>query len=405
MVKFLDKLNLSSSSTRLQNLILFILLLILGQTTEHERTTCSDTNKLKDNDGCFTNMIYLYGRSGQFHLRNDGVLLIEFSSGGQRIFFGLKPNGRGAFENDSPIYLLERITVAYNSNNNPIDGRYESKNCLVSLENDLDKKKQYLFSVSEYHSLAELHYFDEEFKNSHKTWTTTDFFNLAETRYIFSYQFALIEAPSNIYYAAYVQYEGTDKINGENQEYSVSYTLSKFKFTSATERNIIKSLEFGDNFDNRIVSAFIFEKYNYLAVVFLRDPDRLGSNTIAYYLRFHDLNSLEKKYEIELYNIGSDKEIGDKGNGLYFKALYLKDEYFAFIFFASKNEMKLRFKIYFVGKDNNDINFNQKNGEDFGYENLNTKVKLHEFYKIDDESLLIVTSLNTNKKLFFIFID
>ena len=248
MVKCLDMLDLKPNLTRKKNLIIFIFLLFLGQTMQHERTTCEkDNDKLQDNSRCFDNMIYIYGRSGQFHLRNDGVLLIEFSSGEQRIFFGLKPNGRGVFENDSPIYLLKSITKAYKSDNTPIDARYESKNILVSLADDISKQRQYLFSVSEYFSLAELHYFDEEMKNSHKTWTTTDFFKLDESRYIFSYQFALIEGPSNpsnpsnIYYAAYVQYKGTDKIKDEDKEYSISYTLSKFKFTSATEHTLMET--------------------------------------------------------------------------------------------------------------------------------------------------------------------
>ena len=102
---------------------------------------------------------------------------------------------------------------------------------LVYLMDDNTQKNQYVFSVSTYKGLTELHFFDENGNNSYKAWRTTSFFDLDSWRYIFSYQFSLIEGSSNIYYAVYVQYEGsyTDS-SGQNHDFSVSYTISKFKY-------------------------------------------------------------------------------------------------------------------------------------------------------------------------------
>ena len=343
MVKFLDKLELFTNLTPKKNLIIFFILIFLCQIAQFDCGTCTVNSTIKpEGDACFNNVMLIYGRSGQFHLRNDGVLLVEFSSGGDRIFFGLKPNGRGAFENDSPIYFLQGITNScYYENDNKIcvDGRYESKNRLVSLEGDTTKKKQYLFSVSTYISLTELHYFDEDFKNTHKTWLTTEFFNIDKKRYIFSYQFSLVELPNNIYIAAYVQYEGTYKKGGKDYDYSISYKLTKFKFTSPNDRTILCNHdEFKNNFDDRIVSAFYFEHYNNLAVIFLKnDP-------FQYTFRFHDLDNLDTIDEKEFYGLNNynDFEIANKGQGLYFKALYLQYQYFAIVFFTSNkaNEKK-----------------------------------------------------------------
>ena len=401
MARDFDKYNIHLNLSLNKNFIIFIFLLLLCKITKIECGSCSKDSKIKrEGDSCFNDIIYIYGRAGQFSLRKDGVLLIEFSSGEQRIFYGLKPNGRGVFKNENTYYIVNSITKAYKSDNTPVDGRYESKNCLVSLADDISQEKQYIFSVSSFVCLAELHYFDEEFNNSHKTWTTTNFFDLEERKYIFSYQFALIEAASNIYYAAYVQYEGTyTDSQGKNHDYSISYTLSKFKFISATERTLIKTLEFNDNFDNRIVSAFMFEHYTHLAVIFLKDIP------FKYILRLHDLNNFNIDLELEIYGLdASDKDIASKGEGIYFKGIYLRYEYFAIVFFTSNKDNKIKLRIYKLNKDNNNnYSLERRNKNDFGY-TLDSDIRLHEFYKLDEESFLLVTSVSQNY-LFFIFID
>ena len=375
------------------NYILFIILLFLI-TIPQQNCSCTSSSLIKDGDGCFNEIIRIDGRAGQFSLRNDNVLLIEYSMGGKRVFYGLKPNGRGLFENDASIFEIAQITKSFNSEGEGIDSRHESKNTLVSLIGENASEKQYIFSVSTYFALTELHYFDEDNKNSHTTWVSTDFFNISESRYIFSYQFSLIEGDSNTYYAAYIQYYATRTENGEEKAYGNSYTLSKFSFINATEREILTE-EFPDNFENRIVCAFIFKHFNYLAVFFLK------SNPLTYTMRLHNLTTLKQEHEKEFYTVPS-WEKGHPGEGLFFKALYLTYEYFAFIFFQDDGTEKLRLRIYYVDKGNS-YNLVRRNKHDFGY-TLDISIRLNEFYKIDNERLLFITSASKTQ-LFIMFID
>ena len=170
--------------------------------------SCSSTSKIEDGSSCF-NEIIRFGdgfRAGQFTVRQDGILFIEYSSGGDRLFYSLKQNGRGSFSNDSSIYILKDITKDYRNNGNTeAFKRYESKNTLIHIGND--ENKQYIFSLSTYYGLTEIHDFDENFNNNHKTWLTTKFLGINdEHRYIFSYQYSLFKGYSNNYYAVYVQY-------------------------------------------------------------------------------------------------------------------------------------------------------------------------------------------------------
>ena len=68
----------------------------------------------------------------------------------------------------------------YRSGSTPVFKRYESKNMLVSLSNDASQDTQYIFSLSSYYGLTELHYFDNNGNNNHKTWVTTNFLGINE---------------------------------------------------------------------------------------------------------------------------------------------------------------------------------------------------------------------------------
>ena len=155
------------------NYILFII--VLSFFIQTVCNTCSSGSKIEEGSSCFNEIIIIGDgyRAGQFTTRSDGVLFIEYSSGSSRLFYSLQPNGRGTFENDNSIYILSDIKKAYrkdkdnNDNNIEVKERYESKNTLVQIEND--SSKEYIFSVSSYYSLTELHYFDSNNNNNHKT--------------------------------------------------------------------------------------------------------------------------------------------------------------------------------------------------------------------------------------------
>ena len=133
---------------------LFIILIVQIQTINNDR--CNSTSKISTSStktSCFNEIIRFQGsyRAGQFSIRNDGVLLVEYSSGGKRLFYGLDPNGRGHF-NDTTNKIIEDIGKAYywvDNKQYTTDGRYESKNRLVKLKDETsDSAKEYIFSVS-----------------------------------------------------------------------------------------------------------------------------------------------------------------------------------------------------------------------------------------------------------------
>ena len=383
------------------NYILFII--VLSFFIQTVCNTCSSGSKIEEGSSCFNEIIIIGDgyRAGQFTTRSDGVLFIEYSSGSSRLFYSLQPNGRGNFENDNSIYILSDIKKAYrkdkdnNDNNIEVKERYESKNTLVQIEND--SSKEYIFSVSSYYSLTELHYFDSNNNNNHKTWLTTDFFDInGQQYYIFSYQFSLMRGFkefSQTYYAAYIQYKST---NTNNEDYSDSYTLSKFKFTSLDSHEVTNK-EFFNNYDNRIVSAIMIERYDSIFIFFLK------TNPATYYLRTHSLDDLSQKSEVSLYKIADDQgnDNANPGEGIFFKALYLRFEYVAFIFFTGKNQgTSLILIIYFFESI---YSYKERIKKYINNYNLDTNITMNDFYKINEEKLLFVSNIGKTELIIMFF--
>lgn len=97
MAKSLSLFNLSFNLCLTKNFFLFIILISLSHIPKLNCDGCSSTSKIKKGDDCFNGIIHLIGRCGQFNLRKDGVLIVEYSDGSHRLFFGLKPMKEGHF--------------------------------------------------------------------------------------------------------------------------------------------------------------------------------------------------------------------------------------------------------------------------------------------------------------------
>ena len=82
----------------------FIFLLLLVQIPKLNCDDCASWSAIKFGSTCFNEIIHIIGRSGQFTVRKDGVLVVEFSNEGKRLFYGLKPNGRGVFQNENSLF-------------------------------------------------------------------------------------------------------------------------------------------------------------------------------------------------------------------------------------------------------------------------------------------------------------
>ena len=96
-------------------------------------------------------------KAGHFAFNSNGDMIIEYSSGHNRLFYGLKNNGKPYFKNDegNEIYSKEIEIINYNHSIIRNTDRHDSKNIFVSINN-----KEYLFSISSYEGIVELHDID-----------------------------------------------------------------------------------------------------------------------------------------------------------------------------------------------------------------------------------------------------
>ena len=201
---------------------------------------------------CFSQIISFKDkkyRAGHAAINRNGDLIIEYSVDeevGDRLFFGLKKNGRYYFGDNLPT---NKIVI---SNPDGFVPRYESRNIFVSLKND--ESQEFLFSTSSFKSVTELHDFNT---NTYKA-INSDTFAGNE---IFSYAYDLIELKidnENIYYLFYTYGEPDGDFN--------TYYIKKFAFISFsfTDYETLATIT-SSNTKNRILSGF---SINQLILVF-----------------------------------------------------------------------------------------------------------------------------------------
>ena len=371
-----------------------IFLILISQLFFHIKSLnsqCSNDVKITNSD-CFNNVIILpqYYRGAQFSTNKEGTMLIEYSKDyenlhGYRLFYAFKKNGRNLYEEESEdVYKIFEIGIGLTNN-----GRYEARNLFVCLEDDINKDKEYLFSTSSYDTLTELHDIEND---KSVTKGTLEFWNIID---IFSYQYSLFELRQNnknIYFCIFTQHEIDQiKINNELKDYSKTYTIMKFSFTSFDLENykLLKSLNNTNNFNDRIISAFLMESQEILVVFYLKS---YGTNYVdaKYAIIFYDYDLNEKNEIIITNDYISDSRSGE---GVFFKGLCIKGDYAAFIYYLKGyDDTKIQFNITTIGQDSDGkYLFNNK------IETLNTygfisDIALNEFIKIDDERLVFITT-------------
>ena len=202
---------------------------------------CNNIMNLK-NETCYNDVItFNHDQWRAGHAVNDknGNLIVEFSLDPKysckRLFYGLNKKGRYYFLNES-VYKQIDSMLCQDCDNNNYRGRFESRNILISLDGD-NTDKQYIFSISSYHSLAELINFDSnDFR--YLAWYMEKFFGL--TNPIFSFEYSLFEiGNTKTYILAFIESAGF-KYNvekNETEEYSNTVILKKFKFVNFDTNN------------------------------------------------------------------------------------------------------------------------------------------------------------------------
>ena len=328
--------------------LFFFFCVLLNYIQIAKTETCRQNAALSNKD-CFNDVLVfdnMQCRAGHSAVNKNGVFILEFSNDGEtgtRVFYGLKPNGRYLFANESAtkeIILEEK---------NGVVARYESMNAFVALKNDVNKDKEYFMSISTFRCFMEIY----DFTKDEVEYDTIYNYNYLDRR-IFSFKFELLETSYTgevIYYLIFCHKNGEEAF-GEH------LSVKKIAFSSLTfqKSDIIKSNTMVGKLNDRTVTGFIIDDlddndYRILIAIYVND------NPQRYKYNVYSLTDLNKKCDAELYSdtLVTDKiGEGGKGHGLFFKTLYLGKQDTAMIYFLSNaDNQNPRFQILRIHKDDN----------------------------------------------------
>ena len=136
------------------NIILKLFYIYFLYSIQYKNINCNTckTNNTISNTECFNNILIFDDKEykyGQFAKNKNGDIIIEYSTESTRLFYGLKSNGEFLFSNENNhVKIIENINGELG-----ISERYESKNIFISLEDDINRDNQFLFSTSVFNSI------------------------------------------------------------------------------------------------------------------------------------------------------------------------------------------------------------------------------------------------------------
>ena len=393
MSNFNNRIQISKEKIEKMNKWIFIFYFLLNfveiKSTEYICKINNNNDLSKTN--CFNDILILNNkkyRSGHFVTTKSGELIIEYSeddvSAGGRLFYRLTKDNRGYYEDGNPIreFTINYTTATKDEDNKDINcnGRFEARNILVNLEND-SSGKDYLFSTSSWYSYSELHDIES---GEFYAWLTSDFLKI-DNKYIFSFQYDLLEVPGqSFYFLIYIQY-----LKKENGALSDKYVIKKFKLNGFSGTNPyieIKNSTNEDNENSRTISALILEDKQLLVVLYLKkNGGTLNFKTYDYNLD----NSVET-------NIGSSSGYAG-GTGYFFRMLALDNNYIALIYFPDSTTTNCKLKLYQYTDS-----FVEKINEQLNYRDISSGVVDNEFCKIDNNRLFFASK---KSKLYIYLID
>ena len=386
--------------------ILFLIILCLNRFKLIESaTSCSKKDQIS-NKNCFNNVLIFNNmkcRAGHSALNKDGLFILEFSNDGEtgtRVFYGLQPNGRYYFSDESPI---KEVTLTAK---NGVIARYESINAFVALSNDINKKKEYFLSISTYKCFMEIYDITKD---------NIDYDAIYNGDYlgnqIFSFRFELFETKYDDAVTYYLVFCHSTNYDGQGDKLSVKKIT--FSNPSFNTNDIIKTTTMDNKLNDRGISGILLddqddENYRLLIVVYERTPN---TNTLIsrYNFNVYKLSDLSAKCSgKELYdNDLTTNHRGDqgKGYGVFFKFIYLGNRDSAMAYYKTNQDgQKLFFQVLTVKSELNcDSFFGSKIYLEIN-ENLKTDLVMNDFIKLNETRLAFISTKDTNK-LFIMLMD
>ena len=314
-------------------------------------------------------------RSGHFAFNSNGDMIIEYSYNKNRLFYGLKKNGKYFFKDNSGNSIpTKEITLNYTND----AYRYEAKNIFV-----LINEKEYLFSIAIDSSVAELYDLNNDNDIQYKIIPSKNF--IGNT--MFSYVFSLLEMNTNPkkYLISYV---------GDGNYQLKTFNFSNFGFEVSDYSVTSTSNPYSISFGNRIVSCFLMGDE---IVVFLVRHDQLAYELYIYNTNLEILNDGNLAYIDSISNFNN-------GYGLFSKAYHLTNRDAIFAYFNEPN-FHLKIKTGTIGT--NHTTFTSKIEKSLSDYNFYHDVLLSDFIKINSERFVYigVPKTNTNKTINIILFD
>ena len=381
--------------------LLFFFFVFLKNIKLINSKTCTEEKKLSNTD-CFNSVLIFNNkdwRAGHSALNKDGVFILEFSpdsENGDRLFYGLKPNGRYYFPDEKPTKQVTLSSTTYNGKT--IIARYESINSFIAFKDDTNRDKEYFLSISTYYCYMELYDFTKD-EVEFKTKYTLPYLD----NHIYSFKFDIFGTTysgSMIYYLVLLpSYDDYD-----NHESGDRIFVKKIGFTNLefNTQDIIASKPYTDKNNERMVSSFLVDDidnndFKILVVVFL-------NKNLKYSFNVYSLDDLSIKCDkCSLYGDNLDVSGKEKGYGLFFKILYLGNRDTAMTYFLSNvDKQKPKFQVLTIEKGDKHY-FSNKIYYEVNYE-LRTDLLQNDFIKINNERLVFISS-STENSLFILLMD
>lgn len=380
----------------LSSLLLFFLI-FLSALNQILSKTCKEEMKISNKD-CFNDILIFDDfnwRAGHSDTNKNKIFIMEFSNdaeSGARLFYGLRPNGRYYFANESPTKEITLPTTNYNGR--AVAARYESINKFISLKNDINKENEYFMSISTYYCYMEIHNITEDAINSDQIYTLPYLDN-----HMFSFKFDIPGTTSSgemIYYLAFIpsyeSHESGDRLSVKK------IGFSNFEFN---KNDIINTKLTTSKNNDRTVCAFLIDDvdnddYKILVVIFI-----IGGR---YKFNVYSPSDLSLKADCyQLYGDNLDTGGKEANYGLFFEVLYLGNRDIAMTYFLSNRDNQTpRFQVLTIVKDNN-YKFDNK----IYYEipdSLRTDLIQNDFINITESRLVFISSRN-NTSVYILLMD
>ena len=327
---------------------------------EEEQPVCFPNENYFNIEGCFNNLFIFNSsryQASNFAMDKNGGFVIGFSEDNDdtysKLLYGLKNDGSNYFSEESSTFekKFEKDDLLDDTGYYNYYGIYKSINLFISLKND-KKKNEYLFSINSYNSMVELHDLNNiNNNNSNLIWSFNDFFNLDEDFYIFPYKYHIFELKKESSYI--ITFVPSIIIN---EEMANTPFIKKFSFKSFDSEAYeeITSVTYEKYINHFVLDNFLMDDKNFFAILSCDYSDDYSDK--GYYAKLRNLgatspNSPNNQYP-QFYiilsffnnklknlffanNIQIQLHLYTNDGDIYFKSIYLKDAYIAFIYITS----------------------------------------------------------------------